>query len=121
MTIAEVAPAEVAEAEPDPREGLDPCRVCGNAQDAGPESTAWTALHCWKCGYRPGVATAAAIIAPTVDSAKLMAELRKGVVEDILAALKSGSVPTTTFTPATPGAPVPPVTVATAVPAVGNT
>ena len=50
-----------------------------------------------------------------------MAELRKGVVEDILAALKSGSVPTTTFTPATPGAPVPPVTVATAVPAVGNT
>ena len=35
--------------------------------------------------------------------------------------LKSGSVPTTTFTPATPGAPVPPVTVATAVPAVGNT
>jgi hypothetical protein len=90
-------------------DALNPCLVCGQMSDAGPEGDRHSAFgHCWKCGYRPGKT-----LAPDVPQArtgltgaqieKLTQELRRGVVADILEALKSGASPeqiSSTFTPA---------------------
>ena len=82
------------------RAEINPCPVCGKHQHQGPEKDAWTALHCWKCGYRPRQrVTANLVSARPVDLEKVVAELKAGVVEDILAALHQGTVPTVTIQP----------------------
>ena len=108
MTTVELAPVE-EEAPPVPTEeelqaqawaSLNPCQLCGAQQHDAPEKDARVALHCWRCGFRPGQAVAAHLVRPQqLDVAGLVAELRKGVVEDVMAALKAGQTPTVTFTP----------------------
>lgn len=99
QTASEARTAEMAQQWAD----INPCPVCGNNQDEGPEKETRTALHCWSCGFRPGQSVAAGTIAPVQNTAKLIAdavaEMRAGVAEDILAALKSGQVPNVTITP----------------------
>jgi len=78
-------------------EALNPCQVCGSMSDAGPEGAKHSAFgHCWKCGFRPGqpvpAGTPSAATGLTSSQIeKIAAELRKGVVDDILAALRSGA------------------------------
>ena len=82
------------------RAEINPCPVCGKHQHEGPEKDSWTALHCWKCGYRPRQrVTANLVSARPVDLEKVVAELKRGVVADILEAMKAGSVPTVTIEP----------------------
>lgn len=105
-TALEAAPAADAEApEEEDRvngllrdhwDALNPCLVCGQHSHEGPEGESHVFGHCWKCGYRP-----AGGVAPSVPQARtgltgaqieqLTSDLRKGVVEDILAALKGGA------------------------------
>jgi len=106
-TALEAAPA-AADAEPEEEDrvhgllrdhfnALNPCAVCGANGDEGPEKEHHLSFgHCWRCGYRPGGG-----LAPSVPQARtgltgaqieaLTNDLRKGVVEDILAALKAGA------------------------------
>ena len=44
------APDETVEAKP----WDEPCPVCQNQWNAGPERAGWGRQHCWKCGYAPG-------------------------------------------------------------------
>lgn len=93
---------------------LNPCLVCGSNGHEGPEGEHHLQFgHCWKCGYRP-----AGGVAPSVPQARtgltgaqieqLTSDLRKGVVEDILAALKGGASIdqiSSTYVPPDPEAP----------------
>ena len=113
-TATQVAPAPVDEAEAENIdaytklwEEINPCPVCGSMQDAGPEKEARNALHCWKCGFRPGQTITAAMAAgQTGVTQAQIDQLQKGIVADVLAALQSGQVPTVTF-PTPSDAPAP--------------
>ena len=77
---------------------LSPCRVCGVNAHEGPEGEVWSGVtHCWKCGYRPGVTPTAGVVMhqtglSTAQQDRLVTELRKGVVQDLLDAIRSGQV-----------------------------
>ncbi len=92
LAAEEASRADVADA-------LNPCHVCGSNAHEGPEGESWLGMtHCWKCGYRPGVTPTAGVVmhqtglSPSQQD-RLVAELRKGVVTDILDALRSGATP----------------------------
>jgi hypothetical protein len=123
----EAADLDAQKAE-EARADLNPCRVCASSQDDAPDAlhrAELGVLHCFKCGYRPGTAVpagtllAGATTAAQFDSA--IASLRKGIVTDILDAIRGGAsldqiavdLPTgqsPAVVPATaPGAVVPPV------------
>lgn len=97
----EVDQAELdAQAKAERMEELNPCRICGSMQNAGPEREAHVFEHCWKCGFRPfqtvpaGTAMAGAMAAPNAAAMeRAMGELRKGIVADVLAAIAAGAKP----------------------------
>jgi hypothetical protein len=84
---------------------LNPCRVCGAHQVEAPEREVRTALHCFKCGYRPGLAVpVGALAGPTITQAGIDAALRDlktGIMADLFAAFRSGQIPRVEITPAT--------------------
>ncbi len=103
----EAPPAEDTEPEEDTTvvnglsqdhfDALNPCAVCGVMSHEGPEREYHSGFgHCWKCGYRPGVQMPPALpqARTGLTGAQIEAltnDLRRGVVEDILAALKGGA------------------------------
>lgn len=74
MPTTEVVPAsdvEIVGADTEPWD--DPCPVCGDRWDRGPERDRWGRQHCWHCGYTPGQAVLAMPGAPQQpDWAKLV-------------------------------------------------
>lgn len=106
MTLIQAEATPEAEEAPDPitaaKAELSPCPVCGRAWSSGPEKEAWYGGHCWKCGFRPGQRVHASLVLPgqqTADTAKLVAELRSGVVSDVLSALQQAGIVNVSYQP----------------------
>lgn len=84
-------------------DALNPCEVCGSHQHEGPEGTSWhgrheDALHCWKCGYRPGQVVAPGVaFSPGMDersAARILGQFKTDVVSSILDEFrKAGMLP----------------------------
>lgn len=81
---------------------INPCPVCSAHQIEAPERDARTARHCFRCGFRPGQSVNATLLMPQqLDTQHLLAQLREGVVADILAAFAQAgmAVPTPSTRP----------------------
>ena len=112
----EVAPADEEQVDPTAHlaEHYSPCRVCGSHWHEGPEGHTWVHPHCWRCGFRHnlpvGAGAAMGVTSPALSGEQvrdLFGDMRRGVVEDVLTALKGGQVPDVSLQPPGGGAAVP--------------